>query len=354
MNRIAKILLDINSLVVLEKKTLTSNDKNLQLLNVSFSENINKESFDLMLRYKQIDGKIFADVYSIENDMDIQIPNSILSKPQTLIVEFCFISKENDDRITIPRRLILDVLETYDNIIEQDDVIIGQSVADIVKEIPQKVEEGIKKIETKEEEVNNTLQQHLTDLEEKKDESIASIESKKLEVEKLFVSGKEDVGAYIEEQKKDIDSSKQEAIRELSESLESAKGSIDSEATSKIEEIKGINNTLSPEIESIKQNKFDKSGGKISGMITVSVDNSTNNSIRLEKQGSVCGSIDGLTDGISIYNAKSAKMFKMNNNGNTRIDSANLTTNAKEVIASINELKTEIDKLKQQIAEMQK
>lgn len=195
MNRVVSLLLGLNNFTILERKTLTANDRNLQYMNIKIDDEIDIEDYSLLIRYKQVDGKIFADVYSIEKDNDIQIPNSILEFPQTLTIEFCYISNKNDNRITIPRKLQLNVIDTYDTIVEPDDVVIGVSVADIVKEIPKKTEEGKAEIKKCKDEA----------IEELKKCSDSNVEESKEQINSFTSQKQEQLDVYTNVKKSQLD-----------------------------------------------------------------------------------------------------------------------------------------------------
>ena len=207
MNRVVSLLLGLNNFTILERKTLTANDRNLQYMNIKIDDEIDIEDYSLLIRYKQVDGKIFADVYSIKKDNDIQIPNSILEFPQTLTIEFCYISNKNDNRITIPRKLQLNVIDTYDTIIEPDDVVIGPSVADIIKEIPKKTEEGKAEIEKSKDEAIEELKKYSdSNVEESKDQ-INSFTSQKQEQLDVYTNVKKSqLDEYTTTKNMDLDS----------------------------------------------------------------------------------------------------------------------------------------------------
>ena len=217
MNRVVSLLLGLNSFTILERKTLTANDRNLQYMNIKLDDEIDIEDYSLLIRYKQVDGKIFADVYSIEKENDIQIPNSILEFPQTLTIEFCYISNKDNNRITIPRKLQLNVVDTYDTIIEPDDVVVGASVADIVKEIPKKTEEGKAEIEKSKDEAIEELKKHSDSNVEESKEQINSFTSQKQEQLDTYTKTKEsqldeytllkqgDMDSYTSTKKNDLD-----------------------------------------------------------------------------------------------------------------------------------------------------
>lgn len=217
MNRVISLLLGLNNFTILERKTLTANDRNLQYMNIKLDDEIDIEDYSLLIRYKQVDGKIFADVYSIEKDNDIQIPNSILEFPQTLTIEFCYISNKNDNRITIPRKLQLNVVDTYDTVVEPDDVVVGVSVADIIKEIPKKTEEGKAEIEKSKDEAIEELKKHSDSNVEESKEQINSFTSQKQEQLDTYTKTKEshldeytllkqgDMDSYTSTKKNDLD-----------------------------------------------------------------------------------------------------------------------------------------------------
>ena len=210
------LLLGLNSFTILERKTLTANDRNLQYMNIKIDDEIDIEDYSLLIRYKQVDGKIFADVYSIEKENDIQIPNSILEFPQTLTIEFCYISNKNDNRITIPRKLQLNVVDTYDTVVEPDDVVVGVSVADIIKEIPKKTEEGKAEIEKSKDEA----------IEELKKQSDSNVEESKEQINSFTSQKQEQLDTYIETKESHLD-----------EYATAKKGELDSHTTQKKNEL---------------------------------------------------------------------------------------------------------------------
>ena len=216
MNRVVSLLLGLNSFTILERKTLTANDRNLQYMNIKIDDEIDIEDYSLLIRYKQVDGKIFADVYSIEKENDIQIPNSILEFPQTLTIEFCYISNKNDNRITIPRKLQLNVVDTYATVVEPDDVVVGVSVADIIKEIPKKTEEGKAEIEKSKDEA----------IEELKKQSDSNVEESKEQINSFTSQKQEQLDTYIETKESHLD-----------EYATAKKGELDSHTTQKKNEL---------------------------------------------------------------------------------------------------------------------
>ena len=216
MNRVVSLLLGLNNFTILERKTLTANDRNLQYMNIKIDDEIDIEDYSLLIRYKQVDGKIFADVYSIEKDNDIQIPNSILEFPQTLTIEFCYISNKNDNRITIPRKLQLNVIDTYDTIVEPDDVVIGPSVVDIIKEIPKKTEEGKAEIEKSKDEAIEELRKCSDSNVEESKEQIDSFTSQKQDQLDVYTNVKKSqLDEYTTTKNMDIDSHTDEKKNEL-------------------------------------------------------------------------------------------------------------------------------------------
>lgn len=257
MNRVVSLLLGLNSFTILERKTLTANDRNLQYMNIKIDDEINIEDYSLLIRYKQVDGKIFADVYSIEKENDIQIPNSILEFPQTLTIEFCYISNKNDNRITIPRKLQLNVVDTYDTVIEPDDVVVGVSVADIIKEMPKKTEEGKAEIEKSKDEAIEELNKHSDSNVEESKEQINLFTSQKQEQLDTYTKTKESqLDSHTAQKKNELNTHEKAKEKELDNYVTTVnKPELDSYTNIKKEELNSHTKTKESEITQVTETK---------------------------------------------------------------------------------------------------
>lgn len=105
---------------------------------------------------------------------------------------------------------------------------------------------------------------------------------------------------------------------------------------------KGTYSGTAQDLKDEIDNKLDKNGGTVNGILNV--ENYNNSAIKLLRDGENWSEYytSNLNGGyVGLVNAKSLKYIKMFNNGNTTIDANNLDTNSKEVIGAINELNTD-------------
>lgn len=219
-----------------------------------------------MLRYREDNGKVFTDVYEIKDKMNVQIPNKILTVQQTIMLEFCFLSKTDNSRITVSRKIALNVVDTIDNIVEQNDVVVGTNITDLVQKVINEIKAGkeelenignlaVAKIKAQEKESSETLAQNLEKhkqaLEEKKEEIIGEISG--------ATSG--NIG--------DVNTAKDNALREIREKKDTVVAELESNKT---QQVKVVTQAGEKAVKSVSDTK-DNALGEIE---------ETKNSVKLE------------------------------------------------------------------------
>lgn len=163
MRRVVSAILGINTIVISGRKhNLARNDKNLQFVHIQLTEEINYNDYNMVVKYRMPNGNVLADILEIETDeFDIQIPNEVVQLSGELAIEFTLSGKENDDSLTSLGRIKLIIQDTLESNIDQEEIRVLPTVANVLSRITERTKDGITEIEKASEEKINDINSFL-------------------------------------------------------------------------------------------------------------------------------------------------------------------------------------------------
>lgn len=402
MKRIIKAELGINTLNIIQEYNFTQLDKNLQSIYCKFLDEVDIKNYDLLVKYKLPNSTIIADTYELNKELDIIVPAQALVENGILNIEFCYISKDGENTITINKNMSVYIKKTLEVNTKLEDVVVGDNIATLLNRITTSVNKGIESIEkhTQEqinsinaryksiqeslqeketnaiENISNTTTQKITSLENKTKECIEDIYSRKAD----FKGDKGDKGEkgdpgivdYSKVVNKNGDTMnghlvlKSENANEIILRLDCKNnaGGIyrtenglviwnDTAKTYLQMKNDGIcyypaHNLITPQKEVISA--VNSIYNDINTSLTL--DSPIGNHLVLKRSGELKGSLTSNLEGISLYNEKSKKMVELRDNGDVIIPANNLETENKDIVLGINELKKEIAELREEIQKL--
>lgn len=241
MKRVIKLKLGINCLHLLQDNYFTCMDKNLQSIFITMEDEIDLLNYHLVIKYKLPDEIIISDTVKLQKELDVIIPDEVISSPGLIEIEFVFVN--SNESLTVNKRLhilVKDVLEVNAkkedikinmNIAEMENRIIEKTVAGekIVKKITQEqldiinynykeIENNIKQLSEIKEKNLDTLADHMEE-EIKKLSNIKKNEITSLSLEKIRII--KNIGT---EEKNQLEEKKKQCLEEINTNKEKFKG----------------------------------------------------------------------------------------------------------------------------------